>query len=320
MTGRLIEKSRNATFQLAAVTFLTILTVILTLFSLSNGVTIVFTHFYYIPIILAAYWYRFKGVLYTLSLAAFYLLSFALLITPSALEIIAALTRVIVFIGIAVVIRYLSVLIDNEKSALRKSEERFRNVWESIQAGIFLIDGTTHRIVAANPEAEKMTGYTAAEMTGRLCHQFICPAEEGACPISDLGQTIDRVERVLITREGKSIPILKSARMMKSNGNNLLLENMIDISAVKEAEQALIAYIREAALRVKNPVELVRDDLAGIRERFSADAISRESLLLELRVQEKNIEGIQQNLRELDTAIAEQRTEIPDALKEYLSR
>jgi len=320
MTGGIIERSRNSTFQLAVVTVLTTITVILTLLALSNGITIVFTHFYYIPIILAAYWYRFRGVLFTLALAVFYLASFSLLITPTALEIVAALTRVIVFIGIAVVIRYLSVLIDNEKSSLRKSEERFRNVWESIQAGIFLIDGTTHRIVSANPEAEKMTGYTSAEMTGRLCHQFICPAEEGKCPISDLGQTIDHAERVLITREGKSIPILKSARVMESNGTNLLLENMIDISPVKAAEEALIAYIREAALRVKNPVELVRDDLAGIRARLAADAITRDSLILEIQVLEKNIEGIQQNLRELDRAIAEQRTEIPDALKEYLSR
>lgn len=320
MTGGIIERSRNSTFQLAAVTILTAITVILTLLALSNGITIVFTHFYYVPIILAAYWYRFKGVLYTLALAVFYLASFSLLISPDALEIIAALTRVIVFIGIAVVIRYLSVLIENEKSSLRKSEERFRNVWESIQAGIFLIDGTTHRIVAANPEAEKMTGYTAAEMTGRLCHQLICPAEEGKCPISDLGQSIDHSERVLITRDGKEIPILKSARVMESNGTNLLLENMIDISGVKEAEQALIAYIREAALRVKNPVELVQESLGGIRTRVAADAITRESLLLELQVQEKNIEGIRQNLRELDRAIAEQRTEIPDALKEYFSR
>jgi PAS domain S-box-containing protein len=311
---------KDRSFRIALISILTVITILLTVYCLSNGITIVFPHFYYIPIILASYWYRNRGMVYALGLGSFYLVAFFTLLTPGTTEIIAALARVMVFVVISAVIAYLSILIDREEQEIRRSEERFRAVWESIQAGIFLVDENTHRIVAANPEAEKLTGYTEAEMVGQICHRFICPAEAGRCPISDLGQTVEHAERVLINREGKKIPVLKSVRKMTIGNETRYVENVIDIRPIKDAENALIAYIRETALRIRNPVEIVRDDLADIMTRAGQDEISRESLVLELTVQQKNIEGILANLAELDTAIVEQRREIPDALAEYLRR
>jgi len=307
-------------FRIALISILTVITVLITLYCLSNGITIVFTHFYYIPIILASYWYRDRGMVYALGLGSFYLVAFFTLLTPGMTEIIAALARVMVFVIISAVIAYLSILIDREEQEIRGSGERFRAVWESIQAGIFVVDENTHRIIAANPEAEKLTGYTEAEMVGHVCHRFICPAEAGRCPISDLGQTVEHAERVLITREGEKIPVLKSVRKMLIGNETRYVENVIDIRPIKDAENALIAYIRETALRIRNPVEIVRDDLADIMIRAGQDEISQESLVLELTVQQKNIEAILANLAELDTAIVEQRREIPAALAEYLRR
>jgi PAS domain S-box-containing protein len=310
----------DRSFRLALISILTAITILLTVYCLSNGITIVFTHFYYIPIILASYWYRNRGMVYTVGLGAFYLVAFFTLLSPGGMEIIAALSRVMVFIMISAVIAYLSILIDREEQEIRRSGERFRAIWESIQAGIFLVDEKTHRIIAANPEAEKLTGYTEAEMVGHLCHRFICPAEEGRCPISDLGQTVDHAERMLITREGVEIPVIKSVRKMTIGNETRYIENVIDIRSLKDAENALIAYIRETALRIRNPAEIVRDDLADILTRVGQNEITQASLMLELSVQQKNIEGILANLAELDTAIVERRREIPDALAEYLRR
>jgi PAS domain S-box-containing protein len=311
---------RNPRFRLATIVILTVVTILLTIACLSAGITIVFTHFYYVPIILSSYWYRNRGMLYTLGLGAFYLAAFFSLLTPGTIDIIAALARVMVFVAISAVIAYLAILIDRDEQEIQRSGERFRAVWESIQAGIFVVDEKTHLIVAANPEAQRLTGYSEAEMVGHICHRFICPAEEGRCPISNLGQTIEHSERVLVTRQGEKIPVLKSVRKMTTGDTTQLVENVIDIRPIKDAENALIAYVREAALRVRNPAEIVRDDLGAIATRAAHNEITPESLVLELSVQQKNIEGIIANLAELDTAITERRREIPDVLAAYLRR
>jgi PAS domain S-box-containing protein len=298
----------------------TLVAAVMTLIFLANGITGVFPYFYFIPIVLAAYWYRIRGFAFTACLAAFYLLSVYLLLSPGVWQMVAAAVQATVFLAIAAVVASLSIIIVRDEQAFLHSEERFRSVWESIQAGIFIIDAKTHQIAAANPEAEKMTGYQEQEMIGHDCHQFICPSLGEECPANDPSKSVDRVEGILLTRDGKQLPVLKSIRQMTIAKQVYCVENVVDISGLKEAENALIAYIREAALRIKNPVTLVKDDLADIRTRFANGEMTAESLALELQVQEKHMEEIQKNLSELDAAIVEKRKEIPDALKEYLRR
>lgn len=82
----------------------------------------------------------------------------------------------------------------------------------------------------------------------------------------------------------------------------------------------LIAYVREATLRTRNPVEQVRDNLHEIKETLMAGDITPEIVATTLAVQERHIDEILHNLQELEQAVAEKRTEIPDALREYFQR
>ena len=92
----------------AAIIFTTILAFILNLSGWFLGITIVFPHIFYIPIILAAYYYPRTGVLYAIGIAVAYCLSY-LLASPIFHEsFIAALARSFVFILIAIVVSYLS--------------------------------------------------------------------------------------------------------------------------------------------------------------------------------------------------------------------
>ena len=61
----------------------------------------------------------------------------------------------------------------------------------SVHAGIIIIDPETHTIVDANPVAAQMVGVPKEELVGKVCHKYVCPAEEGQCPITDLKQTVD---------------------------------------------------------------------------------------------------------------------------------
>lgn len=306
--------------KLAVLAVLTILLMILTWGSLINNTQVIFTHLYYIPIILASYWFGRKGVLYATGLAAMYFCAVLVFSITDSHIILAAAARALSFIAISLVIAILSIVIHRQKEKVVESEERFRGVWENIQAGVILVDAETHTIIAANPEAVRMTGFTEEEMNGHLCHKFICPAEKGRCPISDLGLTVDHAERVLLARDGKQVPVLKTVTTLTIGNRKCLIESFIDITPVKEAQLALLAYVREATLRTRNPVEQVRDNLREIKETLMAGEITPEVAATTLAIQEKHIDDILHNLQELEQAVAEKRTEIPDALREYFQR
>jgi len=122
---------------------------------------------------------------------------------------------------------------------VKERESRLNTILDSINCGTVLIDEDEHRIVDVNRAAREMIGAPREEIVGRVCHEFICPAEKGKCPITDLGQDIDRSERVLITADGRRIPIIKSAVPLVLKGRKYLLESFLDITERKRMEQQL---------------------------------------------------------------------------------
>jgi PAS domain S-box-containing protein len=314
------EKLSTPAVKIGILAILTVIMLIITWVCLTRDLQVLFTHLYYVPIIAAAYWFRRSGIIYSLVLAITYLLMVTILGTAGQADLVAAAGRAIVFVGISCVIAILSTIIKNEHEAILVSEGKFRGIWENIQAAIILVDPSTHSIIAANPEAEKLTGFSEMEMQGHLCHRFICPAEEGKCPISDLGVKVEHAERILLARNGKKVPVLKTVTDVNIGGKRVFIESFIDISPVKEAENALLAYLREATLRTRNPVELVRDNLHEIREGLKDRTAAPDHLVTLLAIQEKNTDSILATLQELERAVAEKRTDIPDALREYLMR
>jgi hypothetical protein len=125
------------------------------------------------------------------------------------------------------------------EEALAESEASLRFVLDGISTGIVIIDPETHTIVDVNMAAVRLIGETKEKIIGSACHKFICPAEEGKCPVTDLKQFINNSERVLIDKEGKRIPILKSVVKITLHGRLLLLENFTDITDRHNAEESL---------------------------------------------------------------------------------
>ncbi|MCX6158622.1 MAG: ATP-binding protein [Ignavibacteriae bacterium] len=128
----------------------------------------------------------------------------------------------------------------NKTSALLSvSEERMRVILDNVQAGIMLIDPAEHKITDVNKTALLMMGRKREDVEGSLCHKFICPAEVGNCPVTDLRIKVDRSERVLLKSNGEKIDILKSASIIKINGREMIIESFIDMTERKLAEDAL---------------------------------------------------------------------------------
>jgi diguanylate cyclase (GGDEF)-like protein/PAS domain S-box-containing protein len=133
----------------------------------------------------------------------------------------------------------LSAELHKARETIRNLEERTNAILDSIHAGIILIDAETHKIIDANPEALKLMGAPKDQVLNNICHNYICPAELGSCPITDKGQNVDNAERVLLTMGGDRIPILKTVVSVNINGRANLLETFSDITELKLLQKKL---------------------------------------------------------------------------------
>ena len=109
-----------------------------------------------------------------------------------------------------------------------------------------IIVGKDKRIINANNAALSLMGYDSIqEVAGHICHDTMCPAREGQCPILDLSQSVDKSERHLVNKNGEHIPIMKSVIPIMLGGEEVLLESFVDISDQKRlAEEQQAAFER----------------------------------------------------------------------------
>ena len=125
------------------------------------------------------------------------------------------------------------------EEALRTNESYLKSILDSVFAGLIVIDEETHKIVDANSHALETIGASREDVIGKVCHGFICPAEKGKCPITDLGQTADRSERTLLRTDGGKVPILNTVTTMAWRGHKYLTESFVDITEQKQAERTM---------------------------------------------------------------------------------
>ena len=105
--------------------------------------------------------------------------------------------------------------------------------------GLIIIDGDTSQIVYANSKLFEMSGFLPENIIGKKCNNLLCPAQENACPIRDLGQTVDNSERVMFNKDGEKIPIIKTVIPINKNGKKYFVESLIDISLQKDMRDML---------------------------------------------------------------------------------
>ena len=130
-------------------------------------------------------------------------------------------------------------IIEERHQAKRQLERTLANteaILEAAPVGMILVD-LEHRVVRANPAAAEIAGFSARDLLGHACHELICPAERGRCPVHDLGQTVDHSEKTVLTVEGGQVPVYKTVRSLVIDGQEMLLEAFIDITELKEARE-----------------------------------------------------------------------------------
>ena len=122
---------------------------------------------------------------------------------------------------------------------LRENENKLQAIFDTVGAGIIIIDKKSKCIIEANETTLKMTGLSKEQILNHICHSLVCSAEVGKCPVKDLGETIEESERKLLCADGKIKDILKTVYPITIKGRDCYLESFIDITERKQVEQAL---------------------------------------------------------------------------------
>jgi PAS domain S-box-containing protein len=142
------------------------------IYCLSHGITIIFMHLYYFPIVLLTYRYRYRGfVLATLFSLAY--VGLVVFFQPEEAEVIGALCRFAVFIGIAAVVAYLSEQLAAAHLSQKERLETIQNLQQlqesvitnaNVWITVLALDGT---IIVWNNAAEAICGYKRGNVLGK---------------------------------------------------------------------------------------------------------------------------------------------------------
>ena len=200
-------------------------------------------------------------------------------------------------------------------------DDVFKMVFDRIQTGILIIEPETHTIIDVNDHAESLIGVKKDKLVGKVCHDFVCLAHCGECPITDLHTSFHNTERVLISASGEKIPILKTVAQATMGGKAYLIESFVDIRDRKKAEErkiALLAYLNESVLRVKKPLELTGQNLNQIERQIASGEFTPEEIRMQIRIQSNNIMTMATTLQDLARKAAEERDDIPEGFREFI--
>jgi len=184
-------------------------------YGLTRNITNVLPHLLYIPIILTAYYYPRRGILFTVILSAMYGVLVLGVGSPSPEVIVAALARVVVFIIIGAVISFLSDRMQQDATKCL----RFVSMVESSNDAVVgkTLDGI---ITDWNSGAERLYGYTAREVTGKPVSLLSPPDRPDEIPrlIRSIrrGERIGRYETDRITKDGRRIQVSLSLSPIKN--------------------------------------------------------------------------------------------------------
>jgi diguanylate cyclase (GGDEF)-like protein/PAS domain S-box-containing protein len=167
------------------------------------------------------------------------------------------------------------------EDALRESEAKLRNITSVIGEGIYALDAQA-RLTFMNPEAEKLLGWTEAELFGRQVHDIIHfqkadgkPCTHGECPALrtiTTGEIYRNEEDVFTRKDGSQFPASSVCTPLREDGE--IVGSVTVFQDITERKRAAVE------LKLLNEIlaqQATSDPLTGIANRLKFnDRLSNE--------------------------------------------
>lgn len=240
----LSNKSLNERYKIAFISVLIGLCWILTFFfHIILDKEVVFTHFFYIPIILASIWWKRKALIVTSLLVSFLIITNLWKSFSIPLEDFA---RIIIFYFVTVVVITLSEQMEKSKRTLKESEEKYRSVFNSAKEAIVLIS-SDGKIVSCNKGAESMFKLSEQDLLDKsiislLPNRYIKPIQKIFLDINKTNISMDSSifsDLYAIKSDGTEFPIEISIVNWKSDKKLFFTAIIRDITKRKESEKVI---------------------------------------------------------------------------------
>ncbi|AKB19961.1 PAS domain S-box protein [Methanosarcina sp. WWM596] len=172
---------------------------------------------------------------------------------------------------------------------LKESEEKYRNIVETANEGICVMDADTI-VTYANKKMIDMLGYTLEEGIGRPILDFFSEESKAIVKLNVEKRRQDvneNHEYKLIRKDGSSLWVLISSKFLFDKDGKFMgwISMLTDITKRKEAEKTLenteIARKKEIHHRIKNNLQVISSLLDLQAEKFNNKEYIKDSEVLE---------------------------------------
>ena len=287
----------------------------------------IYTHVFYIPIILSALWWKKKGLIVVFLIIAV-LMSVHIYTTPS-LNIYDDIIRSVMFIVISIIIIYLSEKIDKNKEILTENEKSFRELAEYVTSGILIkqSDGT---ILYANKKISEILDYKIEKIINSDFNnlpfssefQSVMKHDEDMEDINNDKKVKNEFEIEFNRNDDKKIFLEINVSEIKWHGKRADIVIMRDITKRKEVEDIIDEEKKRLAMDLHDELGSMVVALDSnlviaeeeIRNRSWENAISCiHGIRLAIKHGVRNLKRIAKNLMPLNL----DHISLPNALRKY---
>ncbi len=249
----------------------------------------VFTHFFYIPIILVSLWWKRKGLVVAIFLGG--LLIFNHIVFRHHVLTLSDYFRALMFIVVAFVVGGLSERIAKAEERIKLAYAELSQIFHTAADGMRVID-KNFNVLRVNETFSTLSGTSEDESMGKKCYEVFHgpPCHTPNCSLTRILDGEKRVECEVEKERNEDIriPCILTATPFRRPGGKLIgvVESFKDITERKETENEIKASLKQKEVllkeihhRVKNNLQVVSSLLdfqsEHIKDKEAIEAFSK---------------------------------------------